>query len=371
MSEVSPLREALDRLAAFEPVGLPVISLYLDARPGPTGRDGFDSFLRKELTARGRSFPLRSAERESFEKDAARIDDYVKEHLEPSSNGLVLFACAGHDGFFEALQLDAPITENRLYVADRPHLYPLARLADQFPLYAVLLADTNMARLFVFGQAATLRTEEVSGDKVSRASVGGWSQMRYQRRIGNFHEQHAKEVVDVLERVVREEGVEQIVLAGDEVIVPVLREHMSQELNGRVIDVLRLDITTPEHEVLKATAEALREHDAETDVQQVEQMLNQYRAGQLAVAGVEGTLAALELGQVDRLLVSASPDQLPDAVKAVTSETGAVLDGNSDVPTAERLIQLARQTGADITFIEDPALLADVDGVGALLRYRL
>ena len=31
----------------------------------------------------------------------------------------------------------------------------------------------------------------------------------------------------------------------------------------------------------------------------------------------------------------------------------------------------ARQTSARIRFIEDPALLADIGGVGALLRFRI
>ena len=62
----------IDRLAAFEPTGFPVVSLYLDARPDEHGRERFDAFVRKELAARAKTFPERSAERESFDADAAR-----------------------------------------------------------------------------------------------------------------------------------------------------------------------------------------------------------------------------------------------------------------------------------------------------------
>lgn len=375
MNDASPLRSVLDRLAGFEPAGAPVLSLYLDTRPDQTGRDNFDAFLRKELTSRGRSFPLRSPERESFDKDQERITAYLENDLEASANGVAVFACAA-SGLFETVQLDAPIEENHLYVAEGPHLYPLARLADQFPPYAVLIVDSHTARLFVFGPDAKRRDEKVEGRKLSRTSVGGWSQMRYQRRIENYQEQHAREVVAALEKVVSEEGVTQIVLAGDEVIIPILREQLPPSLADRVIDVLRLDITTPEHEVLKASTEALREHDAETDAEIVERMLNQFRSGQLGVAGVEDTLAALELGQVDTLLVAASPDQVRDDGAAADGGNGSGGDGANgngaqDVPAVERLIRMARQTGAAITFIEDRALLADVEGVGALLRFRV
>ena len=38
---------------------------------------------------------------------------------------------------------------------------------------------------------------------------------------------------------------------------------------------------------------------------------------------------------------------------------------------ADQLVTKAQQTAARIRFIEDPALLAEVGGVGALLRFRI
>jgi peptide subunit release factor 1 (eRF1) len=376
---MTALEELLDRLAGFEPTTAPVLSLYLDTSPNQQGRDDFDAFLRKELKIARQMFPLRSAERDSVEADTERITTYLRDELRPSSNGVAIFASHAAAEFFEAVQVETAFAENLLQVADRPHLYPLARVTDQHPPYAALIADTNAARLFVFGRGITMRSEEVTGTKVSRASVGGWSQARYQRHIENYHLSHAKEVVAALEQVIREDGVEQIVLAGDEVIIPVLREQLPAHLSDRVIDVLRLDITTPEHQILKATAEALKEHDGETDATEVSRLLDQYRAGQLAVAGAAATLAALNRGQVDVLLISAAPEAIDDDTGAVTkTETPAAPAEATDADTteaetslAEQLVRLARTTGARVSFIEDPALLADLGGVGAMLRYRL
>ncbi len=369
MTDLDPL---LDRLAAFEPTTLPVLSLYLNTSSDQHGRDDYASFLRKELKATGTTFPLRSPERTSFERDTRRITTYLSDALRPSSNAVALFACAGADGFFEHVQLDAPMEGHRLYVANRPHLYPLARLTDQYPPYAALIADTNAARLFVFGRGVTMRSGQVTGTKVSRSSVGGWSQARYQRHIENYHLHHAKELVDALEQVVREDGVERIVLAGDDVIIPVLRDQLPKHLTDRIIDILRLDITTPEHQILKATTEALREHDGETDAQQVGHRLDQYRARQLAVVGAQATIAALTLGQVDTLIVSASSGAVRDDTDADASVLeGADVPHGDGTPLSEQVVRLARTTGAHISFIEDSALLADVGGVGAMLRYRL
>ena len=124
------LTHHLDELAAFEPTGYPFVSLYLDTRPDQHGRDNFDSFVRKEFAARAKSFAPDSLERASFESDAARIRAYLRDELRPSANGLAVFACAGADKYFRAVQLDAPVHRHRLHVNDRPHLYPLARLLD-------------------------------------------------------------------------------------------------------------------------------------------------------------------------------------------------------------------------------------------------
>ena len=66
------LLDRLDTLARFEPSGFPLVSLYLNTESGGTGRPNYDSFLRKELRARVKTYPERSTERESLERDAHR-----------------------------------------------------------------------------------------------------------------------------------------------------------------------------------------------------------------------------------------------------------------------------------------------------------
>ena len=367
------LMDQLDELVAFEPNGLPFISLYLNMQPDQHGRDNFESFVRKEFSAKARSFASESLELASFKRDTARIRVYLRDEVRPSANGLAIFSCAGADDYFNAIQLDAPIQKHRLHVEERPHLYPLARLIDQHPRYAALLVDTNSARLFVFGLGKTLANENTQHVKLSRTQVGGWSQMRYQRHVENYHLHHAKEVVEMLDRVVREEAVEHIILAGDQVIIPLLREQLPDHLKEKIIDILRLDIRAPEHEVLKATMEAVSEHNLHTDAEKVRRFLDEYRAGGLAVVAARDTLKALEQGQVDELLISASPSEVRPEEDFDTGPQDHNSSGerfSSGLTIADLLLTRARQTGARVTFIEDAALLRSVSGVGALLRYQ-
>ncbi len=370
------LAHDLDELAAFEPDGFPFISLYLNAEADKHGRDNFESFVRKEFKARARAFAPESLELAGFEQGAARIKRYLRDELRPSANGLALFASAGTENFFKAVQLDVPIKRNQMYVCHGPHLYPLARLIDQHPRYIVLVADNNSARLFVFGLGRTLSNQTVSN---GRTQGGGWSEMRYQRHVDNYHQLHAREAVETLERAAREEAAEHIVLAGDEAIMPLIREQLPRHLADKVIDVLRLDIHTSEHEVLNATLASLRAHNIQTDAERVRHLLDEYRAGGLAVVGARDTLTALYQGQVDELLLSASAREIVcDEEKLDLAQSNGDLQATSafhsrepHLVTADMMVTRARLSGSKVTFIEDTALLAGVGGCGALLRYRL
>jgi peptide chain release factor subunit 1 len=385
-AESSNLEQIIDRLAGFEPVGLPVVSLYLNAQANENGRQDFERFLRKEFSERARTYKAHSPERESFDQDVERINAYLRDELRPETNGVAVFACAGADGYFEALQTAAPIEDHRLYIYNQPHLYPLARLMEQFPRYAVLVADTNRARLFVVGRNKVLLGDEIQNVKTRGAKVGGWSQMRYQRHLEQYHMQHAKEVAEQLDRIVREEDIQEIILAGDAVVIPQLKEQFSKAVTDRVVDVLSLDINAPEHEVLAESMEAMREYDAQTDAEKVARLLDEYRGNGLAVVGSTDTLEALAMGQVEELVIAARQQHIEgdredvailsdaEVVEPVVvgEDGGTVANIEADsVIVADDLVTRARQTSARITFVEDPALLEEVGGCGAFLRYRI
>lgn len=372
----TPLRDVLERLAGIEP-SYPVLSLYLDLRVDQQGRRNHELFLRKTLEAHART--LTGAALDSFTTDAERIRRYVDE-IPTSVNSAVIFACSAGN-LFEAIQLEAVIEDNWLFLASVPHLYPLARITDQYPRYAALLVDTHSARLFVFSLGTVEAEQQVKNAKTRRTSMGGWSQARYQRHIDNIHLLHMKEVADVLDRVVREEAINQIVLSCDEVTRPLLMEQLPKHLAARVVDVVRLDIRASQREVVEETLAALRQQDAATDTARVETLLNAWRGSGLGVVGPDDTLRALELRQVEELLITAAPDGLqagsaapadaaPGPVDAATTAPGTEPDADR-LTLANDLVTRAQQNDARVRFIEDPGLLADVGGVGAILRFKI
>jgi peptide subunit release factor 1 (eRF1) len=368
MLSIDQLSAHLDRLANWDSGPFPVVSLYLNLQPDDRGRDRFAPFLRKELDERIASYGARGPEHDSLMKDAEKIRAYA-ENVDPSANGLALFASSGAD-LFEAMPLAAPIPEHRLYISNEPHLYPLARLIDEYPRYAVLLADTHSARIFVFAVNAVERQTAIESPKTKHHKKGGWAQARYRRHAENYHVHHAKEIVDALARIVRDEKIASVIIAGDEVIVPLLKEHLPKDIADRVVDEMKLDIRTSERDVFETTMTKMRESDAQSDRERVDALLDAYRGNGLGVVGTDAVRQALAMGQVDELLISGRPETVrPGNGSAAADEKRD--ERAADEKAADELVVKARQTAAKITFIEDPSLLAEVGGVGALLRFKL
>ena len=399
------LTEQLDRLARLDQAPYPVVSLYLDTRPDQHGRDSFHAFLRKELRARADTYPAGTPERESLDKDLERIGAYVENEVQASANAVAIFACSAGE-LFDAIQLDAALEGNAMFIGDRPHLYPLARLVSQYPRYAAVVADTHTARILVVAHGGVERTESVEGVKTRRTSQGGWSQARYQRHVSNYHLQHVKEVIDALDRTYGIRLIDMpamllyelyflargnaILIAGDPVVIPIFRDQLPKHLADKVVDQLTLATGAPEHEILQASYDALQKLNERTDREKVDAALDAYRAGGLGLVGADETLLALTNGQVDELLITASLAQLQNlqgtraGQMALANDAGLATpavetvaageSGRADVGTvrlADELVRQAQQTGARITFIEDPSLLERYGGVAALLRYRI
>jgi peptide chain release factor subunit 1 len=361
-----PISEQLDRLTNVDTSGYPVISLYLNLQPDDRGRDRFDTFLRTTLPERIATYAAEGPERGSLERDAEQIRTYLA-HVDPSANGLAIFACSGA-GLFEAIPMAAPIAAHQLAIADQPHLYPLVRTLDDYPRYAVVVADTHLARLFVVAANAIEQANAIEGEKTKRHKAGGWSQQRYQRHVDNFRAQHAKEIADVLTRIVRDEQIPSIVIGGDAVITSLLNDELPKDIAERIVDTVRLDIHAPVHEILKTSLDIIRKQDGESDRDRVNALLDAYRSGGLGTVGVDAVRQALELGQVSELIIAATK-----ATDATTSEQPHDASGAADgaEQIADELIVKARQTSASIRFIQDPSLLESFGGVGAFLRFKL
>jgi len=367
----------LQKLLDVEPDKGPFISAYLDTSVNENGKRTFEIVLRKQISEHLATLPEESDERQAFEQDVEKINAHL-ENLDTEIQGAAIFACSGA-GLFKVYEFQVPFDENLFFVFDRPHLYPLIKLVSQNRRFAVAQADTNSAHIYVFGRGEVFSREDIQNEKTNRSDVGGWSQMRYQRHVDNFHQQHAKEIVAELEKLVREDRIDRVILAGDEtVIIPILKEEITKELQDKVIGTMSLSVNAPEHEVLEAAEKIVKQHNTLEDMKAIETLKEQNYENGLGVSSIGKVLPALLNGQVQELYISSNFDSLDYNIGEVNKIFKDYAPGiDEDLPSAKQtglvideILRIAAQTADQIRFIDDDNLLKEAGGVGALLRYQ-
>ncbi|CAN5857237.1 hypothetical protein BH24CHL6_BH24CHL6_07110 [soil metagenome] len=354
-ARIAQLRDALRRLADWPATDLPVISAYLDLRPGSAGdnpqvRSGL-VVVRDRLREIESELEPRTPAHDSLTADIERIDDYIENEALPAARCLALFACHGLGERFEVLHTSVGL-EDQVVSGGRPRLLQLARLGDEDQAL-VALADTNTLRLFALRSGAL---EEIGllddqADDYSQPSGGGWSQNRFQRHVQEHRQAFAELAAGAIDKVAQQEQARVLVLAGDEVALPLLTDALPQHLAERTRGSLRIDMrATPEEVEEEALAFLQTVHAADAE-EAADRLVGAHRSAGLGVAGLDDTLQALRLGQVDEMLIDSSAE--------------------FDAESIEEAIGLAATTDARIRFCTDHGGLRKLGGVGALLRFRL
>ena len=377
---MATLNETISRLAHLPPSSHPVVSCFLNTVPEGNGRPSHPVYLKKAFAERLRSFPERSPAQERLAADRDRIFQYLA-GLDPATRSVAVYASFGDD-LWEALEFRTTFDDHRLVVGPVPHLYPLVKLADQEPRYAVCVADVHQARIVVVGLGGVLDERDFDAPQpIDRTRVAGWAEVRYQARIEDHIQKHAREIVERLETIVRKGEVDYIILGGDDLILGELRRHLTSAVREKVIDEEPIAIDESAHRILERTLDVVRRTEADDSRKLADAAIDRFRAGGLAAAGLYATIEALNLEQVDRLLLAEGFDGRPGwqcvqcrvlGIPPAPPECpfcGTPLP--EDIDLREAMVRRAERTGRRVEIVEGHAGLEALDGVAALLRYRV
>lgn len=401
------LRDALHRLAQLEPaLDAPYLTVTLDWRPQgdqPNLRPARRIWADDSQQLR-EGFESNSPEHDSVVVDIARIDEFLDEQLDSSAQGVFIVACSAH-GVFEALPLQVPL-ENRIELGPTPALSALAKLVEEHLTCAVLLLDQKDAVLSFITQAAREGVITVAGDDwPNRSQQGGFSQLRFQNSVNERIEGFAKDVAERTRAALEERGIEMLVLAGNETILGPLRRALHETVAVKVIGEIPLDIRSSEREIIDAALPLIAAADRERERAAVQLVQDNLGTGELAVAGSEDVLTALQAGQVRTLVMTDDfvaegwADYSLPVWGAGQPPRQHPAGGDDDqlisVELREELVRLALQTSADIEIVDTrvpveaseegripdagarpprsdaAAALDQLGGVAAILRYAL
>lgn len=348
------LRALMRRLADATSTDAPVLSVYLDTRPeAHGGRPGERNELvvvRDRLNALRDGIELRSEARASFEADRQRIDELLTSEELNETDGVAIFAC-DRIGLWEAIGAQTAF-DTQVTAGPTAELFQLARLLDDQVSAVIAVVDTNTCRLFVTRRGALVeRSGPHEGTaEHTRHDTGGWSQARFQRHVDMQDRRFAKEAAEAIDRLVQREKPAHVILAGDERAISFLDPELSERVRPLVEHIARIDMRASLEDVREEIVPVLGALEEAEGMAAADRAIAGWRAGDLGVAGVNATMAALEMGQVDELII----DETVQADEDLRAE----------------LIRQATATDADVEIVRDHPELANHDGVAATLRYR-
>lgn len=403
-AQQAELAERLSALAELPPARTaPYLTISLDWRPSgadPEVRPALQRFEHEAHRLHQMYWP-RGPVYGSLGADIERIRQWLSREVDPSSHGV--FVVANHSiEVFETVELGLPL-ETRVAAGSVPALKALACLDEDHPTYAVLLADQQQASVSLIAQSRRIEALTLtSADYPRKQQSGGWSQRRFQQRADERLMALAREIAAESEQYLRDRGVDELIIAGDEVITGSLERTMSDSLRSTVIAMIRLDIDATEREILDATIPIATAAERDRELAAVTNVRDRIGAGNGAVGGSADVLEALAAGRVWELVLNedfhedgwADFDNGRYGVGALADVfgTGEIAFEAFPIDIEEEMIRLAILSGASIDVIhtsvpvrtqDDGAIpdggeiprseaareLDNHGGVAALLRY--
>ena len=297
-----------------------------------------------------------------------------QEHSVP---GLAAFARRGQIGFTAALP-QPPRQEISRY-ARLPHVMPLlAQLPPRVPQLHVR-ADRSGGEVVALRPQGGATGERVNGPgwPVHKASLGGWSEARYQRSAEEAWAENAKQLAETVTAAAAQAGAELIVVAGDTRARTLLLEHLSTPLRESAVIVDR-EVDASSELLLKAAQETTRARAEEQARRRLDEFRSKAARGQ-AAEGLAPTIAALRAGQASEVLIADDPSSTarawvgPQPVDLAMSGRELAERGVGQT-VADRadaaVVRAAAATGAELILLpegEQPPR----GGIGALLRYPM
>lgn len=288
--------DVVRRLAAYSGAG-PVVSCYLDidGRRYVRPHDYELEFERMARSLRGRS---------DVGKDLKRVEDCVKGGCDRShTRGLAIFSSVAGD-LWEPLHLPVPV-RNKLVVNQHPQVRQLEAVIEKAERFAVLLADRQRARLFVF-QLGQLIDWSERFDRLPRHEDDAGDMVKDQVRdhTDSATRRHLLRTAEAAFELFQESGFDRLMVGAPADIAGPLERTLHPYLRERIAARLTVPVSAREDEVREAAVAAEEEALRRQEAADVDRLRSAAGMGDGAVVGLDEALKALVERRVDTLLVS-------------------------------------------------------------------
>ena len=372
--ELRELQVHVKDLAALERTSAPVVSCYVDIEARRSrNRNPLDEWVR--LLERGLSTDALRA----LEETVGRIDAFLAADLLPQTRGVAVFARAGDHPLFLPLQFRVPLP-SYISVDSAPHIYPLVELKDTYHRYVLMFSTEKRVRILAIHLGSIVKDVSSAFPELrqhaGRESTRDHRRDHRQARIDQFIKQQIRN----LDRVLKAGGYQHLILAGPPRLTSRINHALPADLAAKLIDIVPASDYDRTKDVVQATLDSFVEREEQESLAKVDRLLQETNRDGIAVSGTRSSLAALQNGQVDVLVLAKGFQPEPgwgcDACKLIEvglpvpvacPNCGAKHVRKHDL--REDLVRLAERTGSEVEIVEHSDALMRLGGVGCLLRF--
>jgi hypothetical protein len=359
-----------------------ILSVYVHVDPGDR-RGAWRIPLRERLHSLAEETSSHG-ERRAFEAAAAEVLERFPENGIPPEG-------RGHAGFIELAEKRPTAVWRNMQMAPRrvevvrtarPYVRPLVELFADGPHVGVVLVSADRVRLLDWSLGAirqlddweiTLFSRDWRERKAERSIPGAGTRTsasgrdQFGQRLEANRERFLHEVGFLVGKQSAERRWQHVIAYGDE-------EHARELADGvgdaaRRLEIVPQDlVSAKEPDVAERVAAEVRELKTRRALALVDELQEAIGAEPGAALGPQETLEALGEGRARHVVFNAERDYQGRPLEATLSYDDRADDG---LPAAERMIELAVSTDAEITpvYEEAAAKLERHGGAAALLRY--
>ena len=207
-------------------------------------------------------------QRVRLERDLSRILDHLTPPADlPHVPGVAMFACE-ELGLFSVVALPR-VHRTRVILDDTPWITELVDAAGEVePVLVVILGRAHARFLAVTAteskELSCLTAVSTRGGKFhsDRGDAPGWNEKEYHHRMEQERQRHYKNVVEEIERLLRDGPYHGFILGGPRDHTSALARKLPRQLSPRFLGTTKLNPTAAEVPAIRsAVLEAVKEHD--------------------------------------------------------------------------------------------------------------
>lgn len=380
------VRSEIRKLARIEESPYPFLSLYIDTKwDDEQQRERTRLFTKNQLKRAYDLIKDREDWRSAFLEDQQLIERYVegliRRAYEEGVNGFAVFSCSGRK-IFLTYPSSVPY-KNEFFLSDLPILRPLVRLSSQYQNTLAVMVDTDSAKLFEVSVEGLMAESRIENYVPGRHEQGGWAQRRYQRHIKDHMDKHHKEVAEQLTELFDSGKWRRVALIGQDRIIANFRAFLPERVRQQIADTFSMDFSEGRAAVLRRLSERLLQKEKEEISRQIEELKERTPQNGLAAFGLNGTLEALNRGQVHTLYLLTTFSQSGGRCRRCHTLVVAPPSGDQSplcplckqatkrVDLGEESTRSVLRQDGEAKWLEEDPILDENEGIGASLRFRL